>query len=87
MPVSHAHVHRQCQLTGGKALFEAPCLSHRDLGEGRDAAEPLVVPDHVLQPVGRDPPAAENVGEKGTDVGRSSGAAERDDQHGVERVP
>ena len=73
MPVAHADVHRQRHAARRAALSRARAPAARQLGQRRDAAEPLVVVRDFLDPLGRDPAAAQHVREKRPHVGGPCG--------------
>ena len=52
VPIAHPDIDRKIEATLRQALFEAASLSHRDVGERRHAAEMLVVPDYLFEPLG-----------------------------------
>jgi hypothetical protein len=85
MPVAHADIHGQGNVAAAQCPFERCRLLHRQLGQGRDAAEPLVVMRDLFHPFGTDAASAQDVLEKRTHVGGPLRAAECHEQHGVER--
>src|SRR5215216_6939553 len=76
MPVPHAHVHWQRVSGGGQATLQSGGLPHGDLGERRHAVEELVVVRYFLDALRRHAPAAEDIGEKWTDIVAPARSAE-----------
>ncbi len=69
---------------GRQATLQSVRLLTRDGRDWRHAAEELVVVSHLLDALGADASAAENVREERADVVEPLGPAERDDENGVE---
>jgi hypothetical protein len=84
VPVPHPDIRRQRHALGRKPRLQPFGLPHRQRGNRGDAAKVLVVLGYGVDPVGRDPPAPEDVRQERPDVGQALGTAEGDDEHGVE---
>jgi hypothetical protein len=85
VPVPHAHEHRQVETRGPKPLAETVRLRARQLSEGRDTTEVLVVMRHLFDPFGRNPASTKHVGKKRPDILGTVRTTERDQQHGIKR--
>ena len=83
VPISHPEIDRKVEASLRESLFEAASLSLRDVRERRHAAEMLVVPDDVFEPLGRYATSAQHIAEKRTNIRRALRAAEGDDEHSV----
>ena len=84
VPVAHADEHRQRVPRGGESRRETVGLRARQLGDRRDAAEQLVVMRDFFDALRRHASSAQDVGQERTDVVEPLGAAEGDDEDGVE---
>ena len=84
MPVAHADVDGQRHAARAQRCFQRRRLLHRQLGQRRHAAEPLVVMRDLVDPLRTDATSAQDVLEKRPHVVGSLGTAECDKQHGVE---
>ena len=84
MPVAHADVDRQRPSRDGQTDAQSFRLPARELGDGRDAVEQLVMMGNLFDAFGAHAPAAQHVGEEWTDVVASLRAAEGDEQDRVE---
>jgi hypothetical protein len=85
VPVPHAHEYRQVEARGPKPLAKAVRLRARQISEGRDAAEELVVMRHLFDTLGRNPTSTKHVGEKRPDILGTMRTTERDQQHRIKR--
>ena len=86
MPVAHADVDRQRPPCDGQADAQSFRLPARQLGDGRDAVEQLVMMGNFFDALRAHAPAAQHVGEERTDVVASLRAAEGDEQDRVEHA-
>ena len=86
MPVAHPDVDRQRRTAFLEPLTQPFGLRLRQAGEWRHAPEQLVVMGDFFDALGRNATPAEDVREERSDVSWSLGAAERDQQHCVERA-
>ena len=84
MPVAHPDVNRQLRAAVAQPLAQSLGLRRRQSCEWRDATEQIVVMGDFFDTLRRNAAAAQDVGEERFDVSWSLGAAERDQQHGVE---
>ena len=83
-PVAHADVDRQRRAAIHKGRGQPLGLGQGQLGDGGASAEKLVVMGDFLDPFGGNPPPAENVREKRTDVVEATRPTERNQQDRVE---
>ena len=86
MPVAHPDVDRQRRPALPQPLPQPFGLRLRQAGEWRHAAEQLVVMCDFFDALGRNASPAQDVREERSDVSWTLGAAERDQQHCVERA-
>ena len=86
MPVAHPDVDRQRRAAFPEPLAAALRPAPPSAGEWRHAPEQLVVMCDFFDALGRNATPAQDVREERSDVSWSLGAAERDQQHGVERA-
>ena len=84
MPVAHAEIDRQGDACRHHAVLQSLDLTLGNCGQRRDAAEALVVARYVLDTLRRYAPVAQDIGQKRSDVFEPFGAAERDDEDGIE---
>ena len=85
MPVPHADEHLQTRPSRRQPSFQASRLPPCQVGDGRDAAETLVVMGDFLDALGTDAAASQHIGEKRAHVGRTQRSAERDQENAVKR--
>ena len=85
VPVPHPDVYREVRHLV-KSLAKALCLTHRDLGDRRDAIEHLIVTDHGIETRRRYRTAAQHVSEKRADFVPRLRSAEADEENGVKRT-
>ena len=84
MPVAHADIHRQRVAPRRERRAQSPRLPVRQVGDRGHPVEQLVVVRDFLDPLGRHPPSAQDVGEKGSNISRTLRSAEGDQEHSVE---
>ena len=86
MPVSHPDVDPQRPTGGVEARLKPGGLPMCELGDRRAATGQLVVVGNLLDPFRGDASSTQHVGQEGSDVVWPLRAAERHDQHGIERT-
>ena len=84
MPVAHADEHRQRASRCGQSRREAISLRAGQVGDWRDAAEELVVMGNFFDALWRHASAAQDISQEWADVVEPLGAAEGDEEDGVE---
>ena len=81
MPVAHPDIHRQRSARSGQPLLQPFGLTPCQLGDGRDAAEDLVMMRNLFDPFRRNAPSAQDPLEERTHVGEAIGATTRFREH------
>ena len=85
MPVPHPDIDGKRGSLARERLAKPLGLAQRQLGQGRSAADQLVVTGDGVETLGRDAAAGRDDLEKGPDVFRLLRPAEREEEHRVER--